>query len=253
VADADLKIGQRRGKQVTKITETVDTLIDQRDRLGRVLGRHPIRRLIFLFPRHDSAEVNGHLRKQEARLREAVTELAIRAIASDVVLAAWTVPPYLKVEQEALERAGGLRERLPSVEVEPVDVERFRLEAGEKLVSTREKLVRRFGSQSASGILDIAIEDKLVSDEQEKLLEDRPVSYERYQRLKVEERRTMRRLTAEGATGDLSLDDLRGRLETQIEKRVPGVDYADISSLAAGVISSWLVECPLDFPDGELA
>lgn len=250
-ADADIDIGERRSRQVTKITETVNTLIEQRTRLGKVLGTHRIQRLIFLFPRHDSAQVNGHLRKQEALLQQAVRDHSIEAIEPDVVLAAWTVPPYLKAEREELDRVGSARARLPEVEVQPADVERLRREAAEQLVSTMEKLERRFGDQNAAGVLDIALEDKLVSDEQERLLAGRPASYERYERVKAQERHAVTRLTAEGGTAELTLEDLRQRLASQIEGQVPGMDPVDIRTLSAGVVSNWLVECPLDFPEAD--
>jgi len=250
-ADADIDIGQRRSRQISKITETVSTLVEQRSRLGRVLGIHRIRRLIFLFPRHDSAQVNGHLRKQEAVLRAAVGEDSIDAISPEVVLAVWTIPPYLKAEAEELDRVGGAKARLPVVEVEAADVEELRREAAEQLAPALEKLERRFGDPKAPGILDIALEDKLVSDEQERLLATRPTTYEKYERVKAQERRAIRRLTAEGGTAELTLEEARKRLAFQIEKQVPGMDPVDIASLSAGVVSNWLVECPLDFPEAE--
>jgi hypothetical protein len=249
-ADADIDIGERRSRQVAKITDTVSTLIEQRSRLGRVLGTHHIQRLIFLFPRHDSAEVNGHLRKQEKLLREAVDQHEIESIRPDVVLAAWTIPPYLTTEREELERVGGAKAPLPHVEVDAAELQRYREEAAKPLVGTLEKLERRFGSSKAPDILDIALEDKLIADEQERLLEKRPNSYEKYQRLKAQERHAIRRLTAEGGTSSMTLEDVRERLSEKIEGQVPGMDDGDVSSLAAGVVSNWLVECPLDFPDG---
>src|SRR3954447_7298914 len=41
-ADPEINIRDRRSRQIDKITDTVGTLIGQRDRLGRVLGRHII-------------------------------------------------------------------------------------------------------------------------------------------------------------------------------------------------------------------
>ena len=248
-ADADINIGERRSRQISKITATVNTLIEQRSRLGRVLGTHQIQRLIFLFPRHDSAQVNDHLRKQEALLQAAVEAHSIDPISANVILAVWTIPPYLKAELEELDRVGGAKTRLPAVAIEAADIEGFRREAAEQLVGTLEKLTRRFGKRKATGILDIALEDKLVSDEQERLLANRPSSYEKYERVKAQERHAIRRLTAEGGTTDLTLEEVRRRLESQIEAQVPGVDPIDIATLSAGVVSNWLVECPLDFPE----
>jgi hypothetical protein len=249
--DEAIDIATRRKRQIRKVTETVDTLIAQRDRLDRVLGRHRIQRLIFLFPRHDSAEVNAHLRKQEGVLREAVSEFSIGSIAQDVVLAAWSVPPYLKAEKEELDRVGAARTHLPSVSVNAEDVESFRREAAEQLVGTLQKLERRFGETRAPDVLDLALEDKLVGDEQERFLEQRPSSYERYQRLKKQERNAITRMTAEGGTSDLTLGKLGERIGGEIGSQVPGIDSVDVATLAAGVVSSWLIECPLDFPEVE--
>ena len=247
-ADADINIAVRRGRQVTKITDTVTTLIDQRNRLGRVIGRHRIERLIFLFPRHDSADVNAHLREQERRLRDATVESAIECIASHVVLAAWTVPPYLKSEAAELRRVGAMKVPLPDVTLEQVDLDRYRNEAAEQLADARDKLARRFGEDRAPVLLDLALEDLLVGAEQERTLTLRPESYERYERLKRRERRAITRRSAEGSTADMTLQDIINQLRAQMVHEVPGVHADDAATLAAGAVSSWLIECPLDFP-----
>ena len=185
--DAQISISQRRSRQVDKITDTVNTLIEQRTRLARVLGPHKIKRFIFLFPRHDSAEVNAHLRKQEERLRQVVADLQIEAIADDVVLAAWTVPPYLATEAAELERTGAVQMRLPPVSVDSKEKNRLRDERAAALEGANEKLARRFGADRAPALVDVAIEDFLLGGEQEQHLQQRPDSYERLQRVKGRE------------------------------------------------------------------
>jgi hypothetical protein len=246
--DAEINIPERRGRHVAKMTATITTLIEQRDRLGRVIGRYTVARLIFLVPRHDSADVNAHLRKQEQRLRDAVTQHTIECISPEVVLAVWTVPPYLQAEAAELERFGAMRVPLPGVSVEQADLEQYREEAAEQLASSRDKLARRFGERTAPALLDLALEDLLIGTEQERELTQRPESYERYERLKRRERRDITRRSAEGSTADRSLQDTIERLRTQMEKEVPGVHSDDAATLAAGAVSSWLIECPLDFP-----
>jgi hypothetical protein len=223
-------------------------LIEQRKRLGRMLGQHKIKRLIFLFPRHDSAEVNAHLRMQEERLRKAVADLQIEAIADDVVLAAWTVPPYIAQEAAELERTGAVRMPLPPVSVGEEDKHRLRDERAAVLQGANEKLTRRFGANRAPALVDVAIQDFLLGAEQEQHLQQRPDSYERLQRLKGRGRREITRESLEGSTYALTLADLVARIRGQIEAEVPSIDSTDADSLAAGAVAGWLIECPLDFP-----
>lgn len=244
-ADDDIDIPERRKRQVRKITATVGTLIEQRDRLSRVIGVHKIRQLVFLFPRHDSASVNEHLRRQESRLRAA----GIECIDVDVTIAVWTVPPYLATEQAALERAGGVQTPLPRTTVDADQIERFREQAADELVKGRAKLARRFAEDRANGLMEIEIEDRLRGGELERQLENRPVSFERYERLKLRERRDITRMSAEGATAEMSLQQMVDRLREQMQSQVPGIDQGDASTLAAGAVADWLIECPLDFPD----
>lgn len=246
--DAEINISQRRSRQVDKITDTINTLIEQRKRLGRMLGQHKIKRLIFLFPRHDSAEVNAHLRMKEERLRKAVADLQIEAIADDVVLAAWTVPPYLAQEAAELERTGAVRMPLPPVSVGEEDKDRLRDERAAVLQGANEKLTRRFGANRAPALVDVAIQDFLLGAEQEQHLQQRPDSYERLQRLKGRGRREITRESLEGSTYALTLADLVARIRGQIEAEVPSIDSTDADSLAAGAVAGWLIECPLDFP-----
>jgi len=247
--DAEVGIRDRRSRQVDKITATVNTLIEQRERLARVLGEHKISRLIFLFPRHDSAEVNAHLRTQEERLRTAVDTHRIDAIADDVVLAAWTVPPYLASEAAELERTGAARLPLPEVTIAASDRAALQEQAAAELASANDKLTRRFGGDRAPRLLEIAIDDFLRGTEQERLLQKRPDSYERFERLKGRGRREVTRRSAEGATGAVTLGDLISRLGGEIEAEVASIDPTDAESLAAGAVAGWLIECPLDFPE----
>jgi hypothetical protein len=248
-ADEEIAIPERRSRQVRKITATVTTLIEQRGRLGRVVGVHRIQRLIFLFPRHDSANVNEHLRCQEARLRAAVNEHAIKCIMGDVTLATWTVPPYLATERAMLDSAGGLRTALPQVAVDADQIADFREQAADALVNGREKLARRFGDDRARPLMDVQIEDRLRGSELERQLEARPTSFERYELLKSRERRDITRVSAEGETAGMSLQQMIDRLREQMQSEVPGIHPDDASTLAAGAVADWLIECPLDFPE----
>ena len=75
------------------------------------------------------------------------------------------------------------------------------------------------------------------------------MSFERYERLKLRERRDITRMSAEGATAEMSLQQMVDRLREQMQSQVPGIDQGDASTLAAGAVADWLIECPLDFPD----
>lgn len=246
-ADPEISIAERRKRQVAKITETVGTLVRSRDRLAQVIGEHTINQLIFLFPRHDSADVNAHLHRQEARLRTEASTNGMTCIAADVVLTVWTIPPHLEAERTELERVGATLARLPDVQVTDAEKEQYRQEAADALPRAQEKLGRRFGQTRAPELMEITIEDLLIGSQQEAALQDLPDLYERYERLKRTEQRNVRRMSAEGTTSGLTLDGLIDRLRGQITAEVPGVHSGDAKTLAAGTLASWLVECPLDF------
>jgi hypothetical protein len=246
--DAEINIAQRRDKHKIKISNTVATLIRQRDRLGRVVGSHTIQRLIFLFPRLDSADVNAHAQQQTAVLRTAVAECSIACIAPDVVLAVWAIPPYLVAERTELERIGARRVPLPQVDIGDAEIEAHRIKAAEALVGASEKLARRFGAPRTPELMDVLLNDALVGSEQERLLAARPEVYEQYVRLKARQQRDVTLRSLEGGTAELSLADLKDNLRLRIEDEIPSVHARDADTLASGSVAGWLIECPLDFP-----
>ena len=172
-------------------------------------------------------------------------------IAADVVLAAWTIPPYLEAERAELERVGANIARLPDVQVTDAEKERYQEEAADALPAAQAKLARRFGQAVAPELMGMTIEDLLIGSQQEAALQELPDLYERYERLKRSERRSMRRMSAEGTTAEMTLDGLIARLRDRIAAEVPGVHSGDAETLAAGAVAGWLVECPLDF-QGEM-
>ena len=251
-ADPQIPIAERRKRQVAKITDTINTLVRRRERLAQVIGGHTINRLVFLFPKHDSADVNSHLRRQEARLRTEISANEIICIAPDVVLAVWTIPPHLETERAELERVGANIARLPDVQVTDAEKEQYQEEAADALPAAQAKLTRRFGQARAPELMGVTIEDLLIGSQQEDALQDLPDLYERYERLKRSERRSIRRMSAEGTTAEMTLDGLIARLQKRIATEVPGVHSGDAETLAAGAVAGWLVECPLDF-EGEVS
>lgn len=244
--DGSVGIAERRRRQVLKIKQTVAALIDHRDRLAKIIGTHVVRDLVFLFPRHDSKEVNAAAREQEAVLRKAVSDHSMTWLDPQVTITVHTPDALLAAEIAELERTGARLARLPEVELEDAD---YASAVADELTSAREKLERRFGPDIGPELLSLILDDHLVGKRLEQFLADeRPYINEDYERVKVQQRRRVERDSKQGLTAQSDLTTLVDQLQKAVRDAVAGLDDVDATRLAEGAVGSWLLECPLDFP-----
>ncbi len=237
------EVRARYEAQRNKMTADLGKLVRNKMRLEVLLGDHKLRRWIFMVPAHDSKDLIAHARKKEAELREA--ELPF--LADDFAIAIQTETDFGR-EMAILESHGAATIGTVPEEVGDEDLQRLARDEAEQVQMMDQKLSKFLTDPTTvrAEMLRHAVDGGNI---REHLRRNHPQTSEQVAGQLANERRDV---LAERGLGELhrgSIREVRERLKGRFRDRVPALGDDQASRLAHATVATWLMECPLDFPE----
>lgn len=234
-------IAVRAAKQKSKITTDINKFCDTSKGAVEMFDGYRIKRWILAVPTHDSREVVQHALKK-------TTEVIEKNL--DYVDAGFQILVHDKndFDQASWDRRILLRKRIRPLVTIPTESEVAEMADGNKnlIDNLREKLGVRFENDSE---LDDAIDDALrvFLESQNAVSQLRNLAPDAYEEITRLVAQRLRRLGM-GARVSGNVDRLEveiDSLKTNIIAAVPNLDLGTAETIAFGVVSDWLMRCPL--------
>ena len=243
-----LSVPARYATQRDKLTADVNKLAKNEQELLKLLGELKISRYVFLVPIFDGVDLPTHCTTKA----QEVLEWGLGFIADDFQVVAQTDAAF-PAEKAQLISLGTIALNLP---IPTIDQDRVKAwqEAHETWI---ENLVRKVARLGTDGWNQAQIEDLLLTHYlagQDMLGELREESPEVWELLEAGRSGRMNLLASEQA---FDIDpphkrfvDVRDR-EQEEYAELPGITKTTAAHLAWGTTAEWLLECSLDFPNGQ--
>lgn len=227
-----------------KATRDLPKLIKNREKIESLVGPIKIKRWILLCPFLDDKEVIAHVRKKEAEILGANLPFLAPEFRA-------MVHCQIDFEHEiALLRQGHSGLPLKIAMASDAEVSGVTNEIHERV---RGKLKRAFPGAAEEQISQQTrafIKSELTgSNALELLKQDYPDLWERSRKTIDVEAQRLALVSAGHAQPSEQLRQGLQRLESGLGKDLPSLSHADVTAIASGVVGTWLIECPLDFPE----
>jgi hypothetical protein len=238
-------VSTRSLKQKTKITTDIGKLCKPDGLASKLFKSKPVSRWILAVPRHDSREVNSHA----AAKAEEVRKMGLPHIASDFEILVHDRDDF---DEDSWTRRAGLRARLRPVVSAATDEDVKRIEASsvDLVDNLRRKLAKRTKAEAdLEDDVDIALRSFVeYQNALDFLRANAPDAHEEIVALTAQRLKRLKLVGAKASESaanilEIELDSLTARFR----ERVPNLDPDAAEQLAFGVVSEWLMRCPLDF------
>lgn len=225
-----------------KASRDLSKLRENESTIAGLLGAQKLTRWILLCPFLDDKSVISHIRTK-------ASSLAI----SDLSFVGGEFHPLVQSQHDFETELQVLRARSLGI---PIDVqdpsdERTSIHNEELGTQIDAKLMRGFPALRSERRRELVWNHVrahlMCADTLDQLKQEYPDIWESYRRaLKIEE---VRLETAGPSSQEASaqISQERERLEFQLSIVLPSLDRMAITALASGTVSTWLIECPLDF------
>uniref|UniRef100_UPI0040475D90 hypothetical protein n=1 Tax=Yoonia sp. TaxID=2212373 RepID=UPI0040475D90 len=241
-----IDIATRADRQKKKITRDLAKVIKNQTEISKLFIGSPVRHWILLSPLHDSKEVNLHCSKKTVDLRkvgcaalDASFEVGIHdqsSFPSDALAA-------------GLASATNVRLSIPMPTQNELDT--WSAGSTQLLTNATHKLIKRTGPDQ----VDEAVAETAKSFLQGNALMDalRGGAPDMHDKVMSAINSRARRLLFVGPqSGALPGTILGNELDTMVKtirEAAPSLSNENAEQIAYGVVSEWIMRCPLDFPD----
>lgn len=243
-----VSIAQRAFKQKIKMTSDLAKFQSNASEILQIMQGHIVKRWVLLVPLHNSKSVNLHAGKKAAEIKA----LTLAHVDPDFVVTVQDLDifPELAVDKSTRDR-GVLK--LEPLHIDPAQVQAFSDSQPPGLLQNLyTKLQKRVND--GSGAVD-EVANSLLSDllKRDNVLERlRVTAPSLYEKIQIAIRRRLRHLQTMGVaqtTAHLILSSQFSELKQEVLKALPNLSDDDAEMVAYGTIASWLMMCPLDFPE----
>lgn len=250
--DEPLTNSQLYEKQRDKMTVDLGKLRTNVEKIAAVVAPSEIRCWVLLAPRVEDKAILEHGAKKAGEIRGQ----NLLGVSDEFVVRVHTAADF-PTERRLLDEA--LTVAVPQLQVGTDDeVAQFAVDEDLEVGTLDEKLSRLLREVNSGNLASLRLEflrHYVVGRQLEDWIRrHHPALWERWQHSREGVKRTLR--TTELTSFDLPNERLRtllSALENSASSAVPSVKGSDANSLAWGTISTWLLECPLDFSEAARA
>ncbi|MDP1643617.1 MAG: hypothetical protein Q8L59_15695 [Phenylobacterium sp.] len=240
-----IDVATRASKQKGKITTDIGKLCKVDGVAAKLFKSKPVSRWIIVVPKHDSQEVNNHA----ATKAEEVRRMGLAHIASNFEILIHDRDDF---DEDSWKRRAGLRARLrpviaPATDQEVADIETSRVDLVDNL---RRKLAKRTkAAPDLEDDVDIALRSFIeYQNALDFLRANAPEAHEEIVALTSQRLRRLKLVGAKASESVANILELElDSLTASFRERVANLDPDTAQELAFGVVSEWLMRCPLDF------
>ena len=243
-----VSIAQRADKQKTKITVDLGKFVKNSAEILQLMHGQPVKRWVLLVPLHNSKAVNLHAAKKAEEIKALQSGLVDADF--EVVVQDLDCFPETAIERGITQRS---TIRFEPLEVRPEEIEGFsKSQPPGLLQNLYDKLRKRVndGSGSIDEVANSLLSDLLKRDNVlERLKTTAPPLYEKIQMAIRRRLRYLQTMGVGNSTPHAILTSQFDELKREVLKTLPNLSDDDAEMVAYGTIASWLMMCPLDFPE----
>lgn len=238
-------VDTRAARQKSKITTDIKKMVDAPTEVSKLFLGVPVKKWVLLAPVHNSKDVNLHCAKKTLDLRN----LKLKHIDSDVEVC---VHDQKSFPGAALQAAMSSLTNVSLSVAEPTKAELDAWQAGsaDLLANATTKLAKRTAPSTVQAAVAEGVEIFLKGGALIDAL--RSNAPDLHERVAAAISIRGRRLTFAGPQGGpVPNNILNTELETligAIKEAAPTLSQANAEEIAMGVVSEWIMRCPLDFP-----
>lgn len=238
-------IAVRADRQKKKITTDLKKLLVGQIEVSKLFMGVPVKKWVLLAPLHDSKEVNFHCAKKTKDIR--AQALAHLDASFEVCIQDQGAFPgaALSAAMAALTNIS-LSVTSPS----PDELSAWQAGSADLLANATKKLAKRTGPDGVQIAVGAAVEVFLKGNALMDAL--RSSAPDMHEKLLAAVSRHARRLDMAGPQGGPApgaiLHSELASLTESIKEAVPSLSADNAEEIAIGVVSEWIMRCPLDFP-----
>jgi hypothetical protein len=240
-----IDVATRASKQKTKITTDIGKLCKVGGVAAKLFKSNPVSRWILAVPKHDSQEVNSHA----AAKAEQVRKMDLAHIAPDFEILIHDRDDF---DEDSWKIRAGLRAKLrpvisPATDQDVADIETSSVDL---IGNLRRKLAKR--TKAAADLeddVDIALRSFIeYQSALDFLRANAPDAHEEIVALTAQRLKRLKLVGAKASESAANILEVElDNLTASFRERVPNLDPDTAEQLAFGVVSEWLMRCPLDF------
>jgi hypothetical protein len=238
-------VATRSSKQKSKITADIGKICKVGGVASKLFKSKPVSRWILAVPKHDSKEVNSHA----AAKAEEVRKLGLAHIAPDFEILIHDRDDF---DDYSWARRASMRARLrpvvpPATDKDVADIATASIDLVHNL---RRKLAKR---TKVVDDLEDDVDNALKSfveyqNALDFLRANAPDAHEEIVALTAQRLKRLKLVGAKASESAANILEVElDNLTTKFKERIPNLDPDTAEQLAFGVVSEWLMRCPLDF------
>lgn len=239
-------VSERLRLQKTKLHKEVKKMINNADRIAKMIAPANCKRYVFLIPRYDSKELLEYASKKTEELRSSDLPFCT----NDFEISVQSLKDF-SAERILLRQFNIPSPRFGQVETEEEKIYDWLTDNGEMAKTIREKIEVILGSKTPEEI------DRMVNQTAVNYLEGEnamntlragfPDLYERLRSIITARRRRL--LVLGGQPASVPMDTIKEELDSlteTLESKEVGFNKSDAMVVSTGTIAMWLADCTLD-------
>lgn len=238
-------VDTRATRQKSKITTDLKKLIHASDDVSKLFLGQPVKQWVLLSPKHDSKNVNLHCAKKTKDLRG----MGLKHLAVDFEVCVHDQKSFPGAAlQAAMSALTNVR-----LSVEPPtkdELDAWQASSANLLANATIKLAKRTGPDAVQAAVTDGVELFLKGNALvDALRSNAPDLHEKVAAAISVRARRLAYVGPQG--GPVPGNILNTELETligAIKDAAPTLSQANAEEIALGVVSEWIMRCPLDFP-----
>lgn len=243
-----LKVKELFENQRNKMNQDIDKFIDNKKDLLKLFGTLKIGSWWFVVPQHRSSKIVQHATSKASYVQS--KKLPYATIDFHIHIATG--------EDFAVERQAAIRKRVEALELDVSEV----LEAdvqdwadkNDQFVQVLDRKIRAYSGETRKSkirnLRDKWIERFIVGENTLKRMEiDYPDIWQEFRILKTQREKALFTKYSTTTAGSLVLRETLNEFTTEIENNLPNL-VGRAEELSVATVAEWLLQCPLDFPDG---
>lgn len=219
-------------------------LIKNKDKIARILGTRNITNWVLFCPFLDNREVISHLQI----IAKEVKDAGLGFIAPDFFVLVQSQEDFESEYQQLNAKSIGAPIPIKKPTEEQLVAQESKLDE-----RVEQKLKRAFPLDPKHKTQQRKKSYIYAHVERENVLSDLREAFPDFWEASIEctdaEERRLEMAGAQGNTAPEQINSSMTRVETALKNQVPGLSERQVTSIAQGAIGTWLIECPLDFPE----
>lgn len=219
-------------------------LIKNKEKIAGILGAGKITNWILFCPFLDNKEVITHVQTVAKEVRDA----GLSFVAPDFFALVQSQEDFESEYQQLNAKSIGAPLPIKKPTEEQLQAQESKLDE-----RVEQKLKRAFPADTEQNIFMRKKRYVYAHVERENVLSDLREAFPDFWEASTEcidaEERRLEMADAEGDTASKQINSSMNRVEKALKSQVPGLSERQITSIAQGAVGTWLIECPLDFPE----